>query len=306
MDAEIIFIIFASIAAASSGSIVVTGLVFPQEMLDQTRLFSHILFFISFTDMIASIALAFGFPQDGTTLCSSQGFLIAWAFPASWLWTLLLVYQLRSAMIYRRLFLGLAQMHGIVWTASFLVALLPLSTNPYGQDDIGDGHNPCNYSGKPVTAMAWVLSDFYGVLLLCFLLMTSFAIHMIIHHFHTKSDSCLRKTHELIFSTFLYPLGMVIVWFPIMVYTFVAQTYVLDEFVDQVLQILSTQYGTFLAIIFFWKAKDHRRRWSRKLGFGSDVHPPENEAQIDISIRTIIEKDLNSTPLLEYSSESTF
>lgn len=81
---EMAYMLFAYFSALCSGLIVLTGVVFPSMMLTTSRPFSHIIFFISLSDMVGSISQGFGFPDSGSTICSVQAFLFLFFMPSSW------------------------------------------------------------------------------------------------------------------------------------------------------------------------------------------------------------------------------
>ena len=85
-------------------------------------------------------------------LCGIKAFLITFFFTACWIWTVLLVYQLRCAMIFRQLRLQLIHMHLITWFIASCVSLLPLSMTTLGVDDVLNGETPCTYRGNPVVS----------------------------------------------------------------------------------------------------------------------------------------------------------
>ena len=105
--AEVVFIGFSALSAACSASIVLTGLVFPSIMLSPQHPFSNILFMIALADMIACIGLSFGYPREGSNLCTTQAFLAMMFLPATWLWSSALVYQMHCMIIYKQLFLNM-------------------------------------------------------------------------------------------------------------------------------------------------------------------------------------------------------
>eukprot|EP01038_Epipyxis_sp_PR26KG_P013793 gene13793-18501_t len=151
---------FSIVAAIFSGFVVLSGLLF-NVMLSPTRPFSHIIFFISLCDMIASIGNSFGFPQYNSYLCIMQSLLTIFFFPASWLWTAALVYQIYCMVVYKRLWLKLYMIHIICWSLSLILLLAPLSTNIYGTEKVSNEKGICHFTGKNVDyAIIWVFVIF--------------------------------------------------------------------------------------------------------------------------------------------------
>jgi hypothetical protein len=90
-DLEVAFIVFSALAAFLSGLVLLTVMVFPDM---QKRLFMNIILWISASNLCASIASAWGFPNAGTELCSAQAFAVPFFYKASWLWTTVLSYNI--------------------------------------------------------------------------------------------------------------------------------------------------------------------------------------------------------------------
>lgn len=264
---------FAALGALFSGSIVLTGFVFPKMMLNpKHRIFSHIIFCISLSDFIVDIAFSFGYPIDvSKTKCKSQSFLTLMFSASSWLWTVLLIFQLRCVMVKRCVWLQSTWMHLIAWGGGLIVALLPLS-NPrlsYGQDDgIYKGKTPCILrSGQNFVLFGeWLLGDFVSVALICFLIMVVCVVDVLLRFRLLEGK---RATDALSLSQQMrwYPIAMLFCWLPLLLYLthgviFTAQC----PLVENIFQILASQYGTAMAIIFHTQTSEARYKWGRLIG----------------------------------------
>ena len=170
---ETVFIALAALSALFSLLILLTGFLWPRVMLSRTRPFSTTVFFISLCDFCVSIFNCLGFPQNNSNLCSFQGFGLLYFPPTSWLWTAMLVFQLRTLIIFKTIHLSMFWMHCICWGVPLLLSFLPLSTNRYGADDAQDGNIPCDLNGNPTTKYIWLDSCSTGVAFFCFLLMAA-------------------------------------------------------------------------------------------------------------------------------------
>ena len=95
-DLEVVVIVFSILSALSSLSVISTFLFFP---LMRKRVFMHIIFLVSVSDLMASIAATWGYPDQGTTLCAIQSFFISFFIKATMLWNLALCYQLYAVVM---------------------------------------------------------------------------------------------------------------------------------------------------------------------------------------------------------------
>jgi predicted neutral ceramidase superfamily lipid hydrolase len=71
---EVLFVLVSAISAFSCGTILLTGLLFPQL---RQRYFMHIILMIALSDFFTSLAGSWGFPGQESNLCAAQGFMIS-------------------------------------------------------------------------------------------------------------------------------------------------------------------------------------------------------------------------------------
>ncbi|KAJ1428025.1 hypothetical protein B484DRAFT_72155 [Ochromonadaceae sp. CCMP2298] len=261
---EALFIAGATGSAAFSFSVVLTGLVFPKIILSAQHPFSNIIWLISLSDMIASISFCFGFPTQGTHLCEAQSILMLFFFPASWLWTVALVFQLYSMSVYRRLCIRMFPLHCIVWSVSLLVLTLPLIENRYGNDDELSGHVICTLNGRQQrNHLEWMLGIFNGVLGLCVAFMVAILVHVWLHFASREEDSARDWREIALFRSMrLYPLALTLTRAPVFVaFLVLAVTGDMPIGYLQGFEAIATQYGTVLAIIFFSNSQLVRTKW---------------------------------------------
>eukprot|EP01038_Epipyxis_sp_PR26KG_P014651 gene14651-19683_t len=275
----ILFQAFSLLAAAFSGLVVLSGLLF-NVMLSSTRPFSHIIFFISLCDMIASIGNSFGFPPNGTFLCTTQSVLTMYFFPASWLWTVALVYQIYCVVIYKRLWLKLYAIHIICWSTSLILLLLPLSTSYYGVESAHSGKGICHIGGRPRPANNWFFVIFVAFLLVIFALITFLMLHMLSQ---INSDSLNDKHRKIVTVASLYPAAMFFSWFPKVLYFILIESGTAEFLAhpNEAVDIISTLYGVSLAIIFFSKSARVRTHWYNLLRNGKYTASLTNVTMFD-------------------------
>mmetsp|Transcript_4004 Transcript_4004/g.6297 ORF Transcript_4004/g.6297 Transcript_4004/m.6297 type:complete len:325 (-) Transcript_4004:482-1456(-) len=260
MRFEDIFVTCAIVSSSLSTLVVLTGIVFPRLMLGRNHPFSNIIFFISLSDLGASIANCFGYPEDGqSALCQAQSFMIAFFFPASWAWIAALVYQLRCMLLFKRLYLSVETLHVICWSVGVLTSILPLSQNEMGEDDEESGDGVCIYrnTDSEETKFLWVLFLFYGVFFILLLAMTTWLVSVFLGRGQLDS-----REKMLYYTMGLYPIGLLICWFLPFLTTVrlaVGNYVTVDEFKTG--ELTTTLYGSVLAIIFFWNSKIARQHW---------------------------------------------
>ena len=261
---ELLLVVGGSIAAAFSGFVVLTGLVFSKTMLSRTHPFSNIIFFISLCDFVGSIANTIGFPDSDSVSCRAQSFMLFFFFPAAWLWTSALVYQLRSMMLYKKLHISMFTVHCVCWSLALCVAMLPLTEDTYGQDDDLAGRSVCILASHDKRRKyQWMFVLFYGMLIICITLMTFWMLQAA-YNIRAKRATAFTDYKEIKIykATRWYPIALLATW---SVSFIAAMLLAADHHVAvsliQAGQILRTQYGTLLAVIFFANSRIVRHRW---------------------------------------------
>lgn len=274
-----IFSAFAQLATIASGSVVLTGILFPSLLLNVERPFSYAVFFISLTDLMASFGSTLGYPTHNGPKCTIQTILTFYFYPASWIWTTLLVYQLRYLIIFKALGISIRKMHFIAWTIPFIPLLLPLSYDnmSYGTDDAVAGlgscgfHNPDHERAKYV----WVLCLYWGMAFLSFILMAMWIweVYRYLKVEAALEDSESSGVEQSLFRSYRwYPACMFFTWIPIILLVIIGLSFSYDDrptlWLEQPCLILSTQNGTGLAIIYFISSKRARFHWTQLLCHG--------------------------------------
>ena len=262
-DLEIIFISFAAISASFSFTILLTGLLWPNVLLSKSRPFSTTVFFISLSDFCVSIMNCLGFPLNGTLQCSIQAFGLFYFPCASWLWTVMLVFQLKTLIISKHLQISMSWIHVICWVVPLVLSLLPLSTNQYGTDDYGNGNLTCDLWGNTTTKFIWLDLSSSGAALVCIILMAIWTFK-IYAHFRLATDSAREMSFLNIMR--LYPLALLFTWLPRCLSFFLISVDILQlnahsAYLAGYFFILSTQYGTLTSLIYFTQSPASRMLW---------------------------------------------
>eukprot|EP01038_Epipyxis_sp_PR26KG_P006874 gene6874-9415_t len=274
----VLFLALSVVSTVMSGLVVLSGVLF-SFMLSSTRPFSHIIFFISFCDMVASIGNLFGFPNNGSFLCTLQGIILQFFFPASWFFTAALVYQIYCMVIYHKLWLNLYAIHGICWTLSLIITLLPLSTNNYGNVTEFNKDSPCHYSGpNNESANQWFNITYAYLPIIIILFMFICGSLLLLNQTSIKSNGIARKQKMIIQTSMFYPLGLIITWFPLGIYSIITtlanETFSLA--IGNAFTLLTTSFGILIGLIFFCNSPRARLHWKNLL-FGNYIKYIEND-----------------------------
>jgi hypothetical protein len=126
---ELVVIVFSVISCLFSALVIITYLVF-KDM--QEKIFMKFIFYISLSDFCMNVTSTFGFPENGSALCYIQGISHVYFGLASWFWTTTLAYTIFCLISYGKIIIKLWQAYLICCMLPLLLAVLPFSTNSYG------------------------------------------------------------------------------------------------------------------------------------------------------------------------------
>lgn len=262
------------LSAAFSLLVVMTGVLYPNLMLDRRRPFSRIIFSISLADFLGSFGNSLAFPPNGV-LCTLQSFLILYFIPLSWFLTTALVYNLHYVLLWKKP--GLSP--GFLFLSCLILALLPavfpLISLRYGQQDSMVGKAVCSYRGNDNLFVAWYSGTYFAPLIIS-LLIQSFCLARLYCRLHRSNRPFIPSPQEraIIRCLIGYPLGMFVSWLPFVSIIIFLQVpgiksspyqIVVDYCIDA-FAILSTQYGTMFACVFFLSSREARTQWMKFLG----------------------------------------
>lgn len=272
---NLLFHIFGALEASLSFSVVATGLLFPDFMLSPKRVFPHMLFMISLCDSIVGVSFSWGNIDLTKSLCATQGFITSFFYQASWIFTTLLLCQLRSVMLNRRVWLRVEFMHLICWPICALLALLPLSSHlTYGPSE--NSQTVCYMTGNDRSVVKlWFFLTYYGCLLTCLIVMVVIVVNIALK-FDEKvidhKDAALRIYQTMRW----YPSLMFIFWCPQCFYflSVVVRGGSLVFSIYNPMIVWSSLNGPALAVVFFTHSYEARQRWARFLG----CKPKQREA----------------------------
>jgi hypothetical protein len=248
----------------------------------------QIVMLIAFSDSIASVFSALGFPPNHTVECSVQSFFFAFFYKASWMWILMLCHQMYHYLTTAKFGLNKYQMHSVCWIIPLMTTLLPLSEESYGTDDEQVGEGWCfltNGKSHSETTTIWTFLSFD--LVLC--LSLGWIMYYVTRISLKYSSITNPKVSSIVHTLYLYPLSMLLAWLPNLVYFTFIQPFCAQSsnlYANTVILILSTQNGTFTAAIFFLVSNEARSRWSyvfkRLRACDAETRPPQSGDTIQV------------------------
>lgn len=250
----------------------------------RSRFFMQILASISFSDMVASTASAFGFPSSDSRLCAAQSFLVAWFYRATFLWTLILTYQLHSVVLHGKVALKQPFMLLLGWALPCILALIPFTFTKYGRPSSSEGLGWCYFSDSKTLGEIWIELFWFLDVLFCFTFMMYFYLRV----YWRFRDNLFQNSriYDLVNALYPYPLTLFFTWMPLVMFT-VCQVsgFKSDDspYISQYLAAFSIQNGTILAIIFFWKSHEARNLWLN-LVCGRQRHPLTIREEFDDTV----------------------
>jgi hypothetical protein len=224
----------------------------------------HIILMLAFSDFLVSIAGTWGFPPAGTNLCAAQGFLITFFLRANWGWTTLIAFKLYTFAFTGKIFIEYKYMHLTVWGFALLAAFLPLSTGRYGRE-FSQQDSFC-FVDKDVNEwyLFWNVVDWILYLATCIAMIIIFFVRI---YYKYKQDGGFQSNVFAVLSAlYVYPFVLLVTWVPNVVFVnVVAEASSISDgnrsIVLGLSQIIGMSNGFFLAVVFFMKSPEGRRRW---------------------------------------------
>ena len=259
--ADLIAFIGTVVSCVSSFFVLISFSLFPRLW---NRLFMQIVLYISLSDFIANACLFSGGPSNDY-LCFFQGFFQQFFYPASWLWTTLLMYLLYCLVRYGKIVLKRHYMHLICWGLPLLFTLLPLTTETYsnGPEHVGlcwIETRSSNNSSIQLTVV-WRLLTWELPIFFCSFLMLSWAL-LIYRMLLMENIPCPKAVQTALKALFAYPLFLMICWLPIAISNNICENCLAPgSIMETMLFMLTVQQGTFTAIAFFYNSLEVRRHW---------------------------------------------
>jgi hypothetical protein len=192
-------------------------------------------------------------------------------------------------------------MHTTVWGLALLAALLPLCTGRYGRES--SERNSFCFVGKDADEwyIFWNVVDWILYLFTCIAMMVVFFARI---YYKYKVDGGFQSNvFSVLSALYVYPFVLLITWVPNVVFiNIIAETPgISDAARDGVLgvsQIIGMSNRFFLAVVFFLKSPEGRKRWKVLCCMAA------NNGNVEEDEITRIEKSVSNVSLRSASSVS--
>ncbi len=265
-------------AAICSGIVVYTAFKFP--VMWRNKIYMQMLIIVSACQFIASISIAWGFPNS-LFWCSSQAMISMYFFRAGWIWSLIMIFQLRYLVIHGKIYFTIYTLHMIIWPFNLLLSILPLIFGvPYGTINSLRGLAMCVFPLTNKYFYEMVSATFIGPLQLTIVLLIFFSIslYILVRNLYKTS-----LHYILVTSVATYPVLMITTWLPFLIIYFTYFQKKTDIIIDNnssiddaflndphfmkgYKQFMSVYAWTscepvFTSFAFFFNSYEARRRW---------------------------------------------
>lgn len=246
----------------------------------RSKLFPRIVAWISFCEMMGSLAILFGV-QKQEAICSLQSGLFMFFERAGWNWTVILAYQLDGLVTRKSIPLNEWQMHLITWSISFLFEFIPyMFSMRYGSDDDSTICSGLHFH-RYVTEMIAVI--FTGYLLLIILILLFLNFRLFYNLKITGNDKLISVAQTLR----RYPVSLILFWVPNMVISTIGNAGGPDGYerfglisILVVSLALGILYGAGVAGLYIYSYNDSIMRWARSRFMSNDNnYESNNESQ---------------------------
>jgi hypothetical protein len=196
---------------------------------------------------------------DGSSWCTAQGFLNLYFYPASWVWTTVLMCFLFQLATGKKPFSEVF-IHLIGWGVPSVTTLLVLTTNSFGRFSSNDDNDVCTIGGPYETAFFWHVFSYYGLFVVCLIVMLTlyWKILNIQYHYHVAVSEQMMKL--VLDSLQLYPFFMVLCWSPEII-AFIVQFIDDNDQLYHYALIFKLTNGFFTTCVFFGKSQHARKLW---------------------------------------------
>lgn len=262
---EKIQITIAIISTICSASVVFI-LILRRNVLLKDRPFIHIILMIAIADLLTSFTYSFGYPDTQKT-CALQGFFGVLFSRSSWLYTVGLVLQLSSIVLYRQFICSNKRLIISIAVFNIVLAILPFTTGTTYGGSLGT--QVCFFAKGTGTYQhlhIWEITCFFSIQIISFSIILLCALVLFLNSRRSDTTSILYEQLENAWHTvLLYPLGMLGSWLPNMIYGWYFDAYLQSTngsypphalLIGDSLIVLNSFYGIFLTIIFFTCTKD--------------------------------------------------
>jgi hypothetical protein len=255
--------IVASVSITASLSVILTLICF-REL--RSKPFMQIIAFISLSDFFGNIGyVPLQRPEDGSALCDLEAFLNDALYPCSWLWTTVLVYNLYTLAIEKRVPLITRHDHAICWLIPVVLFLISVPFSTFRTLQNRD-FEVCTANGEISDIYHGI--TYYGMFFLSLIIMFYYQYNILAlekHHSAGVTDPAFIIAKAALQ---FYPKALFLCWFPHVCIVFLYYGGLTGEafnicyyFTD----ILKVTHGAITAGIFFYYSPEARKLWYRTI-----------------------------------------
>ncbi len=276
---EIVSIVFGVVSAVASFLVLLTGMLFPSMV--RNKIFSQMIMLISANNLLNSLGSSLGYEiHEG--LCVFQAIFKLFGMKGAWCLMVLMSFQLRNLVNKGSVTFNLKQIIYIYALFQLLSMILPyLMGSWYGIMPKDKGLLACTLAAETDVDMLHAVLiniDSFAFVMLAILCYNNFKLFRDVAKLReTTNPEAMIKIEEVKWSACLYPIFMIIVWFPLLLFIFI------DVFAFRPKDPSGHQSphyvitaifwggcwanldGFFNCVVFFYNGIEARRRWSHLL-----------------------------------------
>lgn len=251
-----------------SGSVVFI-LLYRYKQLVTGKSFVHYILMIAISD--TSVAFSWSFGYTSGIACSIQAFISEFFLKMSWFWTVMLVTQLTSFVIRRRLLCNTSVAHFIIWPINIILQFIIFYNGSY-YGNYTPGYDNCGFNDELNVLHAIIWDEMEDILLQCSLLVCILCVICVTtYSYYLKmtdptTAAIVTAVSEAWSTVILYPLSMIVCYLPDQVIGFIGAISVQKTgrepkhyiIVSNSITLLVLLYGMLLSLIFYFKTKEAR------------------------------------------------
>ena len=203
-------VIVALISVSLSFFVVLSFLIFRKM---RRSVFMMFIFFISLCDLIANASVFFP-GTDESIWCFFQGIFMQYFYSVSFIWTMILTYNMYSLGTKGKLGVDIKTFHLIAWGVPLVLALLPLTTETYrsAKDDDDWCWINSRYEerdGSQFLTYFWTMVSFWIPLFLCCIACFYWGQVMIYFDYGVNNEYAKGVINQVVSTLIAYP---IIIW----------------------------------------------------------------------------------------------
>ena len=269
-------LVTSSLAFVGSFLILLSGAMFPAVSRRET--FFQMLLHLAFFDLMVGLAGMMGYPTGDT--CITQGVLLHCCLLAAFLWNDIISFNLFTYVAYEKIYLSFFQMNAIIIVTVSVLSLVPLaygmayrsqgpgggSGSTCGLNSLDDDNTKNMQETEIIMLIVFILPLFGSMLFMGTL--SGILLLKIIPEKAKEDPAKAERMKSLATYMALYPIGMVLIWIPNVIYFIIYQIQLhTGENSDKTSAVLLSTfevglvYGAYTSLVFFTHSTSIRKCW---------------------------------------------